>query len=109
MERKVSRGLKYNGNKKEASNCQRTSGMEEDLIGKQGLEWTIAGVEKTDVVTRMNWFVSCKFYEGIITDCNVEIKEVTLGEYWGELVKGWGMWQVGIRRTKLHTGLGGGT
>jgi hypothetical protein len=46
MERKVSRGLKYTGNKKQANNGQRTSGMEEDFIGKEVLEGTIAGVEK---------------------------------------------------------------
>ena len=71
MGRRVSRELKYNGNKKQASNGQRTSGMEDDFIGKQGLERTIAGVEKkkkTDVVALMNCFVSYKFYEGIITD-----------------------------------------
>jgi hypothetical protein len=33
--------------------------------------------KKTDVVAPMNWFVSHKFDKGIITDCNIEIKEVT--------------------------------
>jgi hypothetical protein len=56
--------------------------MEEDFIGKQGLERTIAGVEeekknkKTDVTTLLNWLVSYKWYEGIITGCDIEIKEV---------------------------------
>jgi len=65
------------GNTKRASNGQRTSRMEEDFIGNQGLERIIVGVEKkTGVSTPLNWLVSCKFYEGTITDCNIEIKEV---------------------------------
>jgi len=30
-----------------------------------------------DVVTPVNWFVNYKFYEGIVTDCIIEIKGVT--------------------------------
>jgi hypothetical protein len=36
MERRGSRGLKYNGNKKQAGNSQRLLGVEEDCIGSQG-------------------------------------------------------------------------
>jgi len=51
--------------------------MEEDFIGNQGLERIIVGVElKTGVSTPLNWLVSYNFYEGTITDCNIEIKEV---------------------------------
>jgi hypothetical protein len=76
MERKVSRGPHQNGNKNRAYNCQRTSVIEEDFIGNQGLERTIVDVEKkkTDVATPRNWLVSYKMYEGTITDCSVATK-----------------------------------
>ena len=76
MEREVSWGFKYKGNKMQANNGPRTSGMVEDFTGNQALERTVAGMEKkkkTDVVTPTNWFVSYKFYEGIITNCSIEI------------------------------------
>lgn len=100
MERKVSRGLKHNGNKKQASNGQRTSGMEEDFIGNQGLEGNVAGVEKKkkkkkDVVTPLNWLVSYKFYEGTITDSSIEIKEVRVN-IWESLSKDGACGMVGI-------------
>jgi hypothetical protein len=35
------KGLKYNGNKKQAGNGQRPLGMEEDCTGSQGSQWTV--------------------------------------------------------------------
>lgn len=40
-------GLKCNGNKKQAGNSQRLSGMEDTCFGSQGPQWTVVlGVEE---------------------------------------------------------------
>ena len=41
MEGRVWRGFKYNGNKKEASNCHRLSGIEGDFIESEGWQRTV--------------------------------------------------------------------
>jgi hypothetical protein len=42
MERWCRRELKYNGNEKQAGNCQRPSRMDGECTGNQGPQWTVA-------------------------------------------------------------------
>jgi hypothetical protein len=46
MEGRIRRGCKYNRNKKQADNCQRPSGMEEDYFGSHSPQQTVVSEKK---------------------------------------------------------------
>jgi len=48
MERRSSRGFKYNGNKKQAANGQLRSWMQKDCKGCQGPQQTVVPEEKKE-------------------------------------------------------------
>jgi hypothetical protein len=48
------RRFKYNGNKNRTSNCQRPSGMEEDCIRSQDLQWTVVLEEEEEEEEKTN-------------------------------------------------------